>query len=148
MRQLGLRFASLAVAALALGGCDLDRVLFGNPEDLVEKRVVQVLETVSDVGNAATIEYQTAICLWWRDKYVINDSTEFNWAYTEFEKFKQAGSLGKGLTFEIEEIYELEPGPEAREFLVRGTINRSPFELIVPEKRPMRWHRAPAPAYG
>lgn len=142
------RFALLAVAALALGACEVESLLLGKPEDRVEERVLLVFDNVSKHDNTTSEEYQTAICRWWNDKLVIRDMGEFNWAYEQFDKFKREGGLAKGLTLEIEEIYELEPGPEAREFLVRGTINRSPFELIVPEKRPMRWHRAPAPAYG
>lgn len=141
------RASCLLLALLLLAGCDLDTLAYGGATSRAEKRVRLVLETVGREGESTSAAYQTAICTWWKDKVAINDSTEFGWAYEEFRKFTDRGSLRKGIRFEIEGSEEIE-GTLPPAVIVRGNINGEAFELLVPEGKPISWKKAPPPTYG
>lgn len=136
-----------AAGAMLLAGCSLDDLVYGGATKRAEQRVELVLGTVAREGESTSAAYQTAICTWWKDKVVINDSTEFGWAYDEFRKFTDRGSLRKGVRVEIEGSEEVADSlPPA--VLVRGTIDGEAFELLVPEGKPISWKKAPRPSYG
>lgn len=128
-----------ALAAVLLAGCGL----FGaSAAERAEQRVRLVLDTIAREGEVNSASYHVAVCKWWKDKEVIQDRTEHEWAVDQFREFSRRGSLGKGLRYEILESAEVE-GSVPAEFLVRGTVDGSPFELLVPEGKPMRWEKAP-----
>ncbi|GMU64313.1 MAG: hypothetical protein AMXMBFR36_05870 [Acidobacteriota bacterium] len=132
---------SCALAALLLAGCGL----FGaSAAERAEQRVRLVLDTVAREGEVNSASYHVAVCKWWKDKEVIQDRTEHEWAVDQFREFSRRGTLGKGLRYEILESEEIE-GSNPAEVLVSGTLDGSPFELLVPEGKPLKWKKAPRP---
>jgi len=141
-----LRLAASAAVFLLLSGCDPETLLKGSLTSRAEKRVQQIFETVSREGESTSMEYQAAVCLWWKEKHVIHDLGEFNWAYDKFNEFKRQGSLAKGFRFEIEGSEEV-PDSMDKEVLVRAIVNGRKVELVVPAGKAIRWKVAPPPPY-
>jgi hypothetical protein len=114
-------------------------------EEHAAQRVALVFETIARDGEVESAEHHVAVCRWWKDKEVFTDSTEHEWAYEAFRAFLREGSLRKGTRYEIRDAVAVEDSGNGS-VLVRGTIDGSDFELLVPPRAPLAWKRAPRPS--
>lgn len=123
-------------------GISIDRLLSGSPEEAAERRVRQVLEGLKlDGDGGRTTAFQAAICQWDSGVNVLQDRDEFEQAYDNFDRWRDAGGINHrkltSYTVDGSEIVQEDP-PVVN---VSGTIEGRPFEMRVPHERPISWIR-------
>lgn len=142
MRITKMSLGLAVLVVLAFTGCGkIDEMFGGGPGKKAEERVEFVLRTVSATGAQETMEFQTAVCRWAKDKIVIHDSAEFEYAYDGFREWVRRAGLVQGFQYEIEGSEEVEGTFDDR--IVYGTIRNSPFEIVVTEGQPLKWKVTP-----
>lgn len=146
MRRMTKMLGLFAGLCLGLSGCGAIEELFtGNPGKKAEERVEYILHTVSATGAQETVEFQTSVCRWARDKIVIHDSAAFEYAYDGFREWVRRGGLTQGFEYEIEGNEQVEGS--LSKWLVYGSIRGQAFEIVVPEGAPLEWKVAPQSDY-
>ncbi|HSK79399.1 MAG TPA: hypothetical protein VLQ45_23300 [Thermoanaerobaculia bacterium] len=121
------------------GNLSLDRLMDGSPDKAAEKRVRNVLEALKLDGDGESTTFQAAICQWDSAVNVLQDRDEFEQAYDNFDRWRDAGGINhrKITSYEVtgSEIVQEEP-PVVN---VSGTIEGRPFKMRVPYERPISW---------
>ncbi|MFN7941918.1 MAG: hypothetical protein U0X73_09970 [Thermoanaerobaculia bacterium] len=141
------RWTAIAVCLALLAGCERIQDWVGESDQKkAEKRVKFIFDAVTEKGERDSKVFQTAICRWMNDTLVPIDSGTFEWAYDQFRQFNAEGGLTIGSTYEIEGSRANEDSA-GLEWVVFGTANSRPFEVIVPDRAALRWKTAPKSDY-